>query len=113
MPLAINGAQLRKAIDLATSVLDTFRHQTFWGFDRYGTADYGWYIYYRESFLEDVLPQIKTAGVPDEVGAWMVEVAGWAKQEEDLDLAEALCREALEAVPDSLGARECLDGLAD
>jgi tetratricopeptide (TPR) repeat protein/O-antigen ligase len=111
--LEASRGELRKAIDLATSVLDTFRHQTFWGFDRYGTADYGWYIYYRESFLEDVLPQIKTAGVPDEVGAWMLEVAGWAKQEEDLDLAEALCREALEAVPDSLGARECLDGLAD
>jgi tetratricopeptide (TPR) repeat protein len=104
---------LEQAISRATPVLDAFRRQGYRGFGRYGTADYGWYLYYRESLAADMLPQVQTAGLPDEVGEWMVEVAGWAKQEGDGELAEALCREALDAIPDSAGARECLDGLAD
>jgi tetratricopeptide (TPR) repeat protein/O-antigen ligase len=111
--LAAGEGELEQAISRAQPVLDAFRRQTFWGVGRYGTADYGWYVYYRESLLSDMLPQVATVRMPDEAAQWTLEVAAWQRQIGRTGQALALCQEVLEALPDSVGARECVDGLAD
>ena len=111
--LAARGGDPEEATSRAEPVLDAFRTETFWGYGRYGTADYGWYVYYRESLLQDMLPQLVTTGLPDEAGGWMVEVANWQRQLGDLTAAGELCENVLEAIPDSVAAAECLDELAD
>ncbi len=111
--LAVLRGELDAAISRAKPVIDAYRRETFWGYGRYGTADYGWYVYYRESLLQDMLPQVVTAGLPDEAGDWMLEVAGWHRQLGDIEAAQDLCSRVLEEIPDSVAAAECLDELAD
>jgi putative inorganic carbon (HCO3(-)) transporter len=111
--LAAGEGELEQAISWADPVLDAFRRQTFWGVGRFGTADYGWYVYYRESLLSDMLPQVATIRMPDEAAEWTLEVAAWQRQIGRAQQALALCQEVLQALPDSAGARECVDGLAD
>jgi tetratricopeptide (TPR) repeat protein len=111
--LAAEQGELDEAIDRAAPILEAFRRQSFWGPGRSGTPDYGWYVFYRESFWSDMLPQVITAGLPDEVGGWMVETAGWHRQVGETEAARTLCREVLDAIPDHVAAGECLDTLAD
>ena len=108
-----DSGDLELAINQAVPVLDAFRYQTFWGPGRYGTADYGWYVFYRESFLEDMLPQLATIGLPDKVGGGMLEVANWQRQLGEDEAALALCQEVLTAIPDNQAAVECIDALSE
>jgi hypothetical protein len=59
------------------------------------------------------VPQLHTAGLPDEVGGWMAEVANWQREVGEGEMARSLCRELLEAIPDSADAQDCLDALAE
>jgi putative inorganic carbon (HCO3(-)) transporter len=110
--LAAAGGDYDQAIKLAAPALDVFRHQSFWGPSRsVGTADYGWYVFYRESFWEEMLPQLVYIKLPDEVGNWMLEVAHWHQRGGEVEAARGLCREILDAIPDNVEAQECLNAL--
>jgi tetratricopeptide (TPR) repeat protein len=111
--LAAADGEVDQAISRAGPVLDAFRRQTFWGVGRFGTADYGWYVYYRESLLRDMLPQVAFIRLPDEAAEWTLEVAEWQRYVGQAQRALALCQEVLEAIPNSVRARDCVDGLAD
>lgn len=78
-----------------------------------GKADYGWYVFCREIFLEDILPQLAYIKLPDEVGSWMFEVAQWHPRVGEVEAAKGLRQEVLDAIPDSSEAQECLNGLGE
>lgn len=111
--LAAAEGDLPEAVMRAEPVLDAFRRQTFWGVGRFGTADYGWYVYYRESLLADMLPQVLTIRMPDEAAEWTLEVAEWQHQLGHDSEAQTLCQDVLGEIPDNEAARACVDGLAD
>jgi tetratricopeptide (TPR) repeat protein len=109
--MAAADGDLESAVHRAGPVLDAIRRETFWGFGRFGTADYGWYVYYRESFLQDILPQIATAGLPDSEGNWMLEVASWYRLLGNSEKAQEICVEVIQLIPDNIAATECLHEL--
>ncbi len=95
------------AIARAQPALDSFRRHGWRGPGREAGADYGWYVFGRESLLREMAPQAILIPMTDQVAGWLLEVADWQRQIGEHDRATALCAEVLAAVPDNLLAEAC------
>ncbi|MFB0533500.1 MAG: hypothetical protein ACETWR_00810, partial [Anaerolineae bacterium] len=65
-----------------------------------GISEYGWYIFYRESIMPDLLPQLVRIHVTNDLAQKYFELGQWYEEKGDTEKALDTYCELLAAVPD-------------
>jgi tetratricopeptide (TPR) repeat protein len=98
--LANRQGQRDEAIARYERALDMVRGTTAYGPGTLGTSEYGWYIFYRESIMPDLLPQLVRIHVTDDLAQKYFELGQWYEEKGDIEKALDTYCELLAAVPD-------------
>jgi tetratricopeptide (TPR) repeat protein len=104
--LAHRQGQLDEAITRYERALDMIRGTTSYGPDTLGISEYGWYIFYRESIMPDLLPQLVRIHVTDDLAQKYFELGQWYEEQGNTEKALDTYCELLAAVPDFAPAIE-------
>jgi tetratricopeptide (TPR) repeat protein len=104
--LAHRQGQLDEAIARYEEALDMVRGTTVYGLGTLGISEYGWYIFYRESTMPDLLPQLVRIRVTDDLAQKYFELGQWYEQKGDNERALATYCELLAEVSDFAPAIE-------
>jgi tetratricopeptide (TPR) repeat protein/O-antigen ligase len=104
--LAYRQGQLDEAIARYEQALDMIRGTTVYGLGTLGTSEYGWYIFYRESIMPDLLPQLVRIHVTDDLALKYFELGQWYEEKGDIEKALDIYCELLAEVPDFAPAIE-------
>jgi len=104
--LAYRQGQLDEAIARYEQALDMVRGTTAYGPGTLGISEYGWYIFYRESIMPDLLPQLVGIHVTDDLAQKYFELGRWYEEKGDTRKALDTYGELLAAVPDFAPAIE-------
>jgi tetratricopeptide (TPR) repeat protein/O-antigen ligase len=104
--LAYRQGQLDEAIARYEQALDMVRGTTAYGPGTLGISEYGWYIFYRESIMPDLLPQLVRIDITDDVAQKYFELGQWYEEKGDTEKALDTYGELLAAVPDFAPAIE-------
>jgi tetratricopeptide (TPR) repeat protein len=104
--LAYRQGQLDEAIARYERALDMVRGTTAYGPGTLGTSEYGWYIFYRESIMPDLLPQLVRIHVTDDLAQKYFELGQWYEEKGGTEKALDTYGELLTAVPDFTPAIE-------
>jgi len=95
-----------EAIARYERALDMVRGTTVYGPGTLGTSDYGWYIFYRESIMPDLLPQLVRIHVTDDLVQKYFELGQWYEERGNTEKALDTYCELLAVVPDFAPAIE-------
>ena len=104
--LAHRQGQFDEAIARYERALDMLRGTTVYGPGTLGTSEYGWYIFYRQSIMPDLLPQLVRIHVTDDLAQKYFELGQWYEEKRDTEKALNTYCELLAAVPDFAPAIE-------
>jgi tetratricopeptide (TPR) repeat protein len=104
--LAHRQGELDEAIARYEQALDMVRGTTAYGLGTLGISEYGWYIFYRESIMPDLLPQLVRIQVPDDLAQRYFELGQWYEETGNTNRAIDTYCELLAAVPDFAPAME-------
>jgi putative inorganic carbon (HCO3(-)) transporter len=104
--LAHRQGQLDEAIARYEQALDMIRGTTAYGPGTLGISEYGWYIFYRESIMPDLLPQLVRIHVTNDLAQKYLELGQWYEEKGDTEKALDTYCELLAAVPDFAPAIE-------
>jgi len=104
--LAHRQGQLDEAIARYEQALSMIRGTTVYGPGTLGSSEYGWYIFYRESIMPDLLPQLVRIHVTDDLAQKYFELGQWYEEKGDTEKALDTYCELLAAVPDFAPAIE-------
>jgi len=104
--LARRQGRLDEAIARYEQALDMVRGTTAYGPGTLGTSEYGWYIFYRESIMPDLLPQLVRIYVTDDLAQKYFELGQWYEEKGYTEKALDIYCELLAAVPDFAPAIE-------
>jgi tetratricopeptide (TPR) repeat protein len=104
--LAYRQGRLDEAIARYEQALSMIRGTTVYGPGTLGTSEYGWYIFYRESIMPDLLPQLVRIHVTDDLAQKYFELGQWYEEKGDTEKALDTYCELLAAVPDFAPAIE-------
>jgi tetratricopeptide (TPR) repeat protein len=104
--LAYRQGQLDEAIARYERALDMVRGTTAYGLGTLGASEYGWYIFYRESIMPDLLPQLVRIQVTDGLAQKYFELGQWYEEKGDTEKALDTYCELLATVPDFAPAIE-------
>lgn len=104
--LAHRQGRLDEAIARYEQALSMIRGTTVYGPGTLGSSEYGWYIFYRESIMPDLLPQLVRIHVTDDLAQKYFELGQWYEEKGDTEKALDTYCELLAAVPDFAPAIE-------
>ena len=104
--LAHRQGQLDEAIARYERALDMVRGTTAYGLGTLGISEYGWYIFYRESIMPDLSPQLVRIHVTDDLAQKYFELGQWYEEKGDTEKALDTYCELLAAMPDFAPAIE-------
>lgn len=104
--LAYRQGQLDEAIARYEQALGMIRGTTAYGLGSLGISEYGWYIFYRESIMPDLLPQLVRIPITDDLAQKYFELGQWYEEQGNTEKALDTYRELLAAVPDFAPAIE-------
>ncbi|MFQ6099710.1 MAG: tetratricopeptide repeat protein [Anaerolineae bacterium] len=109
--LAVARGDCAQAVVEYEQALDELRQVTSFGPGRMDTADYGWYIFNRESIMPDLLPGVEYIRFTDDTVDALLELGACYETLGDTEAAARVYAEALKAAPDCDAAHERLIGL--